>query len=73
MTASENVQSIKADPETVNAMLRYYKEIGGQNVMVAQVLRDANDYMFAIQDAEDTERTTTTVADLIVYENWKKE
>ena len=73
VTASENVQSIKADPETVNAMLRYYKEIGGQNVMVAQVLRDANDYMFAIQDAEDTERTTTTMADLIVYENWKKE
>jgi len=73
VTASENVQSVKADPETVNAMLRYYKEIGGQNVMVAQVLRDANDYMFAIQDAEDTERTTTTMADLIVYENWKKE
>ncbi len=73
VTASENVQSIKADPESVNAMLRYYKEIGGQNVMVAQVLQDANDYMFAIQDAEDTQRTTTSMADLIVYENWKKE
>lgn len=73
VTASENVQSIKADPETVNAMLRYYQEISGQNVMVAQVLQDANDYMFAIQDAEDTQRTTTTMADLIVYENWKKE
>lgn len=73
VTASENVQSIKADSETVNAMLRYYKEIGGQNVMVAQVLQDANDYIFAIQDAESTERTTTSMADLVVYENWKKE
>lgn len=73
VTTSANVQSIKADPETVNAMLRYYQEISGQNVMVAQVLQDGNDYMFAIQDEEDTQRTTTSMADLIVYENWKKE
>ena len=70
---SENVQSVVANEETVNAMLRYYKEMSGQNVMVAQVLQDADDYVFAIEDAENTERTTTTMADLIVYENWKKE
>ena len=73
VTLSENVQSVKADEETVNAMLRYYKEIDGQNVMVAHVLQDADDYVFAIEDAENTDRTTTTMADLIVYENWKKE
>ena len=71
VTANGNV--IKADPETVNAMLRHCEDIDGKNVMVAQVLQDANDYMFAIQDAEDTQRTTTSMADLIVYENWKKE
>lgn len=73
VTLSEKVQSVVAKEETVNSMLRYYKEIGGQNVMVAQVLQDADDYVFAIEDAENTERTTTTMADLIVYENWKKE
>ena len=73
VTVSEGVKSIKADYDLVSAMLRYYKEIDGQNVMVAQVLQDANDYVFAIQDAEDTQRTTTSMADLVVYENWKKE
>ena len=73
VTASASVQSIKADAETVNAMLRYYEEIDGQNVMVAQVLQNANDFIFAIQDAESSERTTTSMADLVVYENWKKE
>ena len=67
------MESITADYELVSAMMRYYKEIDGQNVMVAQVLQDANDYVFAIEDAEDTQRTTTTMADLVVYENWKKE
>lgn len=73
ITLSENVQSVCADEETVNTLLRHYEEMDGQNVMVAQVLQDANDYVFAIEDAEDTQRTTTTMADLIVYENWKKE
>ena len=70
---SDKVESITADYDLVSAMLRYYKEFGGQNVMVAQVLQAADDYVFAIEDAEDTQRTTTTMADLIVYENWKKE
>ena len=73
ITLSENVQSVQADEETVNTLLRHYETMDGQNVMVAQVLQDANDYVFAIEDAEDTQRTTTTMADLIVYENWKKE
>lgn len=70
---SENVKSLKVDEDVVNAILRYFQPVDGQNVMVAQVLRDGKDYAFAIQDAGDTDRTTTSLADLIVYENWKKE
>jgi len=29
--------------------------------------------VFAIEDAEDTEESIKSMADLIVYENWKKE
>ena len=73
VTVAENVQSIKADYSLVSSLLYYYKEIGGQNVMVAQVLQDANDYVFVMEDSEETQRTTNTMADLVVYENWKKE
>ena len=73
VTLGADVQSVQADEETVNAMLRYYQEMNGQNTMVAQILQDATDYVFAIEDAEDTQRTTTSMADLVVYENWKKE
>ncbi len=73
VTTSEIVFSIKVKEETVNAMLRYFKEIDGQNVMVAQVLRDGKDYVFDIDDGEDSDKKTTTLSDLIIYENWKKE
>jgi len=67
------VQELKTNNEAVGAMLRYYQEMNGQNVMVAQVLRDGTEFVFAIEDAEDTEETIKSLADLIVYENWKKE
>ena len=73
VTVSENVRSIKADKDIVNALLRYFQPIDGKNIMVAQVLRDGKDYAFAIQNETDTDRKTTSLADLIIYENWKKE
>jgi len=73
VTVSENVLNIVANEETVNAMLRYFKEIDGRNVMVAQVLRDGKDYVFDIDDGEDSNKKSETLSDLIIYENWKKE
>jgi len=68
-----NVQELKTNNEAVGAMLRYYQEANGQNVMVAQVLRDGTEFVFALEDAEDTDDSIQSMADLIVYENWKKE
>lgn len=73
VTVNAGVRSIYANVEKVNAALRYYKEIDGKNVMVAQVLRDGKEYVFMAEDAENSERSTTSMADLVVYENWKKE
>ena len=54
-------------------MLRYYQPMSGQNVMVAQVLRAGKDFVFALEDAQSNEDAVSSLADLIVYENWKKE
>ena len=73
ISVTGNVQELRTNNEAVGAMLRYYQEMSGQNVMVAQVLRDGTEFVFAIEDAEDTEESIKSMADLIVYENWKKE
>ena len=73
ITVTGDVQELKTNNEAVGAMLRYYQEMNGQNVMVAQTLRDGTEFVFAIEDVEDTEETIKSLADLIIYENWKKE
>lgn len=73
ITVANNVSSVKTNSEAVSALLRYYQPMSGQNVMVAQVLRAGNDFVFALEDAESEEDATNSLADLIVYENWKKE
>ena len=70
---ANSVSSVKTNSEAVSALLRYYQPMSGQNVMVAQVLRAGNDFVFALEDAESEEDATNSLADLIVYENWKKE
>ncbi len=66
-------QSLKTDAEAIAAMLRYSQEMDGKNVMVAQVLRAGKEFVFVAEDASEAEDATTSMADLIVYENWKKE
>lgn len=73
VTLTDGVQSVKTDPVAVNALLRHYVEIDEKNVMVAQVLRDGKDYIFAVEDENDEEDNVTSMADLVIYENWKKE
>ena len=73
ITVSNSVHSLKTNSDAVSAMLRYYQPMNGQNVMVAQVLRAGEDFVFALEDAESNEDATSSLADLIVYENWKKE
>ncbi len=73
VTATGNVQSMKTDSEAVNAMLRYVQEVDGKKAMVAQVLRAGKEFVFAAEDLQDSEDAVTSMADLIVYENWKKE
>lgn len=73
ITVSNSVHSLKTNSDAVSAMLRYYQPMNGQNVMVAQVLRAGEDFVFALEDAESNEDATYSLADLIVYENWKKE
>lgn len=73
VTVGSGVQSIRVDEAVVNALMRYFTEINGQNAMVASVLRDGEEYVFAIQDEEDEEKEVSSMADLIIYENWKKE
>lgn len=66
-------QSLKTDAEAIKTILRYSQEMDGKNVMVAQVLRAGKEFVFVAEDALDAEDATTSMADLIVYENWKKE
>ena len=73
ITVAGSVSSLKTNNEAVSGMLRYYQEMNGQNVMVAQVLRAGEDFVFALEDADSNEEAMTSLADLIVYENWKKE
>ena len=73
VTVTGTVQSIKTDTEAVNAMLRYAQEVDGKKAMVAQVLRAGKEFVFAAEDLGESEDAVTSMADLIVYENWKKE
>ena len=73
ITVSNSVHSLKTNSDAVSAMLRYYQPMSGQNVMVAQVLRAGKDFVFALEDAQSSEDAVSSLADLIVYENWKKE
>ncbi len=69
----DKTHSMTEDTETVNAILRYPQVVDGKNVLVAQVLFEGKDLVFVAEDTEETEDATTSMADLIVYENWKKE
>ena len=64
--------SVKADPDTVKTMLRYYQTVDGENVMLATVLQGGSEFIYSTDD-ENGETESTSLRDLIVYENWKKE
>lgn len=73
VTVTGNVLDMGANPETVNALLRYSQESDGKQIMAAQVLRAGKEFVFAAEDVEESEEALRSIADLIVYENWKKE
>jgi len=73
VTVAGNVATMTTGKEEVSALLRCSQEMGGKNVMVAQVLRAGKEFVFANEDSGESEEEITSIADLIVYENWKKE
>jgi len=73
ITVAGNVSTMTTGKDDVSALLRYSQEMDGKNVMLAQVLRAGKEFVFANEDSEESEDVVTSVADLIIYENWKKE
>lgn len=73
ITLTSSNGSITADSETVKTMLHYSQSIGDDNVLIASIFRGGSDFVFASLNAEDEKSDSTSLADLIVYENWKKE
>lgn len=73
VTIADNVRTMTTGKDDVSALLRWSQEIDGKNVMLAQVLRAGKEFVFANEDSEESEDAVTSIADLIIYENWKKE
>ena len=46
---------------------------GVVSILVAQVLHAGKEFVFVAEDTEESEAATTSMADLIVYENWAKQ
>lgn len=64
---------VTVSPSTVKTMMRYSQKVGEENIMVASVLRDGGDFSFITSDDTEGRKKADSLADLIVYENWKKE
>ena len=64
--------TMKVEPQAVKALMRLYITYDDKNVMVAHVLRDGEDFSF-ISSSDDGTKKADSLADMIIYENWKKE
>ena len=64
--------NMKVEPQAVKALMRLYITYDDKNVMIAHVLRDGEDFSF-ISSGDDGSEKADSLADMIIYENWKKE
>ena len=63
---------MKVEPQAVKALMRLYITYDDKNVMIAHVLRDGEDFSF-ISSGDDGSEKADSLADMIIYEDWKKE